>query len=262
MLSNPFDSDTSTPGRSTTIGIGSSPTEIPRPSSTSRTSSSESGGDDDSGIPVGPVVGGIVGGVSVLVLAAGVIFFMIRASKKNKDSTEPAGAPGPPPPPAPPGPDYQTQQPPPPPSQMAQQEYYAPAVPGYPPPDAIAAKPPFLSPGPSPYDGGVSPPRSPAPTYQSVSTPSVSYFQPNPESPAYSVSPHQSYQSPPETAYSNVPSSPSPQPNVILPHGYQAPIATHLTQPDPSSIHPTQGYAFATDLPDSKDNAEGHRGTS
>ncbi|KAM7199240.1 hypothetical protein V8F20_005842 [Naviculisporaceae sp. PSN 640] len=143
-------------------GQTSTPTPNPQPSS---------GG---SSVPLGPIIGGAVGGVAALALIGFGIFFLVRTNNKRKSNIAPATAAAavPPPPsaspgPGPgPGPGAQGGPPPPPASpgggnpNMAQHGgYYDPTGAGFAhlDPRGSIAKPPYA------YDTAVSPPASPPP---------------------------------------------------------------------------------------------------
>lgn len=163
---------------------------------------------------MGPIVGGVVGGVAALGLIGLALFFFLR-KKKSSDSaptaagpTDPTSAPGQAPPPgAPSGGYYDPSQP-----QMAQQQqgqygYGAPVD-----PRASIAKPPYAMQQTTyeqnAYEPGFSPPGSPAPMYgppgstpppavaynQSVSPNSTVYGQPGEQPQPYQATPYNQYQ--------------------------------------------------------------------
>ncbi|KAK4245962.1 hypothetical protein C7999DRAFT_42574 [Corynascus novoguineensis] len=93
--------DTSSSSRSTTTSeslsespestTGSSPTGTDSDSSPAETSG-DSDSDSDSSTPVGPIVGGVVGGVAALALIGLGVFFLVRRKKQN--GPNPAGLQG------------------------------------------------------------------------------------------------------------------------------------------------------------------------
>lgn len=138
------------------FGGGSGQTSTPTPTPSSGGSS----------VPLGPIIGGAVGGVAALALIGFGIYFLVRANNKGKDDIAPATAAAAVPPP---GPSAGAQGPPPPASPtgtpgMAQHGgYYDPTGAGFAhlDPRASIAKPPYG------YDQAVSPPASPPPPAQS-----------------------------------------------------------------------------------------------
>ncbi|KAH8908908.1 hypothetical protein BR93DRAFT_966934 [Coniochaeta sp. PMI_546] len=223
-------STTSSSSTSSTSTTSSGTTTSTADPSTSTSAAPVSGGSKST--PVGPIVGGVVGGVAGLGLIGLALFFILRR-KKSGDAPPAAAGPtspgqGPPPPPGPPGGYYDPNQP-----QMAQQQQqgqYGYGAAGFAPvdPRASIAKPPYAvqqteyNPAFSPP--GSPPPGSPAPTYNGApgATPPPGAYggQPvSPDSTGYGQQ-QQPYQATQYNQYQN-----QGPPQQAQPYGHQQPGA-------------------------------------
>lgn len=234
----------------------SAPVETTTPATTSEATrtaeragaaSTTAAADDGAGAPVGAIVGGVVGGLAVIGLI-GLGAFVIVRSGKNKANPKPqpnAFAPGPgqsPPQGPPPGSSYGPNQ--------AQMDY-KPSFAGFPPADPrdSTSKPPMS------FDHG-SMPGSPAPTYHSVHTPPppAGYGHQSPSlNPAYPASPHDYHAAQQQQHFHN--GAPQGYPFPSPQQGYQTP---GYQQGPPGSSHgqPPNSYAFAAELPATKDDGQ------
>ncbi|KAK3685692.1 hypothetical protein B0T22DRAFT_226509 [Podospora appendiculata] len=240
-------SSSSTTSSSTTPPIGGNldPTSTPTPQPSSSSS-----------VPLGPIIGGVVGGVGALALIGLGIFFLMRQNKKKNGtaadaaaaSATAAAAPAPAPYGGSPGPQMAQQTPPP----VNGGGYYDPIkAGGFAPVDPRASTAQPYDPNNGYAQQNISPPQSPVPTYQTGQTsPMQGQYDPYAQQQQQAGYPQQQQAGYPQQQ--GYPQQGYPQ------QGYQQPSPPPQQSSQQGYAHQQQPGGYVAELPTQRGDGEVH----